>query len=217
MMKLKKESYPGLLITFCGLDGSGKTTMIDFLNAYLVERGYETVLTKQPTDAVRQSEIFRTFMENPDNSAYDYRSLSLLAASDRLQHSNKVILPALKEGKIVISDRYFYCCLVNLLARGYEQDQWIYEIGSHIPAPDLPIFLDVDCLTSLRRIRSRPEEKERWVDKKFQFRLREEYLNVAEQSDGIIIPSTGDDETTWKMIKPLIDAKLTNQGRGKWP
>ena len=89
---MKEHTSPGLLITFCGLDGCGKTTMLRNLMVEL-EQEYPVFFKKQPTNAVRNSEIFRTYMDSPDHSAYDYRSLSLLAASDRLQHVNKGILP----------------------------------------------------------------------------------------------------------------------------
>ena len=65
-------------------------------------------------------------MDTPDHAPYDYRALSLLCAADRVQHSNRVILPKLEEGYTVISDRYFYSCLANLRARGYRRDRWIY-------------------------------------------------------------------------------------------
>jgi dTMP kinase len=113
-MNMKPHNQFGLLITFCGLDGCGKTSMINMLKNKLDEMNIPILLTKQPTDFVRKSDIFRTYMDCPDHDEYDYRSLCLLAASDRVQHSNKVILPALEEGKIVISDRYFYSCLAIL-------------------------------------------------------------------------------------------------------
>lgn len=105
-LHFRENSTPGLLFTFCGLDGSGKTTLI---NRLVDELGadYPLFLTKQPTPAVRESAIFRTYMDSPDHSAFDYRSLSLLAASDRVQHVSKVIEPRLQQGMIVISDRYF--------------------------------------------------------------------------------------------------------------
>ena len=126
-IKMKENDTSGHLITFCGLDGCGKTTLINrLINEFDFGEGF--LLTKEPTDAVRKSPIFRTYMDDPNHSAYDYRSLSLLAASDRIQHTNKVILPAMEQGKVVISDRYFYSCLANLRARGYKKDKWIYEI-----------------------------------------------------------------------------------------
>ena len=115
-LRMRPNETNGILITFCGLDGCGKTTMIKKL-MWDLDRD-NVFLTKQPTDFVRNSDIFRTYMDNPDHDAYDYRSLSLLAASDRVQHVNKVIQPELEKGKVVISDRYIYSCLANLRARG---------------------------------------------------------------------------------------------------
>lgn len=127
-LKMKPNLTDGYLFTFCGLDGCGKTTMLTMLKDDL-EKEHGVFLTKQPTGAVRESEIFRTYMDCPDHSAFDYRSLSLLAASDRVQHGSRVIERELESGNVVISDRYFYSCLANLRARGYKKDRWIYEIG----------------------------------------------------------------------------------------
>ena len=132
-LNMKPHGGKGRLITFCGLDGCGKSTMIRRTEAYLTSLGYPVLLTKQPTDFVRRSDIFRTYMDAENHDAYDYRSLSLLAASDRVQHGNRVVLPALLAGKTVVSDRYFYSCLANLRARGYEDDRRIYEVAQSIP------------------------------------------------------------------------------------
>ena len=191
----------GILITFCGLDGCGKTTILTRLAELLSEK-HEVVLTKQPTDFVRNSAIFRTYMDCPDHDAYDYRSLSLLAASDRVQHSNRAVVSELKQGKVVISDRYFYSCLANLRARGYEKDRWIYEIAGSIIKPDLAFFLDVPVETAVARVRSRPEEKNRFIDMELQYRLREEYINICKANGGILLSTETEDpgETLAKVV-----------------
>lgn len=180
------NTYPGMLITFCGLDGCGKTTMIKRLVDELAD-DYEVVLTKQPTNSVRNSEMFRTYMDAPDHSAYDYRSLSLLAASDRIQHVSKEIVPALKEGKIVVCDRYFYSCLANLRARGYKRDKWIYEIAESIVKPDAAVFIDVPVHTAVKRVRTRPDEKSRYIDMELQYALRREYKGICRANGGISV------------------------------
>ena len=58
---MKRNMCPGILITFCGLDGCGKTTLINHLVEYFQQKGIEPLLTKQPTSYVRQSPIFRTY------------------------------------------------------------------------------------------------------------------------------------------------------------
>ena len=178
-LQMRENEYSGKLITFCGLDGCGKTTQIKLLAKYLEEKGNQVFLTKQPTDFVRKSEIFRTYMDTPKHDSFDYRALSLLCASDRVQHSNVVITEKLKKGYIVISDRYFYSCLANLKARGYEQDNWIYEIAKSIPKPDVAFFLDIDVETAMKRVHSRVDEKDRSIDVLLQHRLRKQYLIIA--------------------------------------
>mgnify|MGYP001285026048 CR=1 FL=1 len=208
MRKLKMPPHRtnGLLITFCGLDGCGKTTMIRRLASDL-EKNATLFLTRQPTSFVRNAEIFRTYMDSPDHKAFDYRSLSLLAASDRLQHVNKTILPALEAGNIVISDRYFYSCLANLYARGYESDKWIFDIAKSIVQPDIAFFLDVPVETAVARVRSRAEEKDNYIDMALQHRLRKEYWAICKANGGVYVDSSGAEEETYKQILAIVERK----------
>lgn len=203
-LNMRPNETNGLLITFCGLDGCGKTTNLTKLKEEL-EREYPVFLTKQPTNAVRNSEIFRTYMDYPDHSAFDYRSLSLLAASDRLQHGSKVIEPALRDGKIVISDRYFYSCLANLHARGFEKDEWIYEIAESIVKPDIAFFFDVPVETAVQRVRSRPEEKDRYIDMELQYKLRDEYIKICRANNGVLISTEMPIEDCFAIVKREVE------------
>lgn len=210
-LHMRKNETGGILITFCGLDGCGKTTMIRKLSADLSQKNI-VFLTKQPTDFVRQSAIFRTYMDSPDHDAYDYRSLSLLAASDRLQHCNKVIEPLMKEGKIVISDRYFYSCLANLRARGFQSDSWIYEVAQSIIQPDLAFFFDVPVETAVSRVRCRPEEKDRYIDMDLQQALRNEYLKICKRNGGILVPTDISPEESYRIVKKATEDFLSKKG-----
>lgn len=203
-LQMKPHDYNGKLFVFCGLDGSGKTTQINLLKLYLEEKGYSVYITKQPTEAVRNTVIFRTFTDCKNNDDYDYLSLSLLCASDRVQHSNREIIPLLKEGKIVICDRYYYSCLANLLARGYNNQKWIYEIAQSIPRPDAAIFMDIDVETAIQRVRSRPNEKDRIINISFQQKLRNHFINIANENDGTIIDSNDSVENCFQNIKSIV-------------
>ena len=206
---MKKHNYPGRLITFCGLDGCGKTTMIQHLYDYLLQEGCAVDLTKQPTEAVRKAEIFRTYMDSPNHEAFEYRSLAFMAASDRIQHTVKYIEPLLQEGKIVISDRYFYSCLANLHARGYEHDRWIYEVAEFLIEPDLAFFLDVDVKTAINRVRIRIDEKDRFIDEKLQYRLRDAYLQIAKVNGYPVIRTDRDCERTFLEIRKKTEEIIT--------
>ncbi len=212
-LRMRPNETNGILITFCGLDGCGKTTMIKKL-MWELDRD-NVFLTKQPTEYVRNSDIFRTYMDNPNHDAYDYRSLSLLAASDRVQHVNKVILRELEAGKTVISDRYFYSCLANLRARGYEKDKWIYEISESIIKPDVAFFFDLPVETAVSRVRSRANEKDRYIDMELQYRLREEYVNICKANGGILVPGDIARKDTYRIVKDAVDKVIKNEDSRK--
>ena len=144
-------------------------------------------------------------MDSPRHDGFSYRALSLLAASDRIQHSNEHILPLLEEGKTVISDRYFYSCIANLRARGYVNDNWIYEIATYVPKPDLSIFLDVNVKTALRRVRSRKSERDKYIDIPLQYRLRKEYIKICDECGGVLINSEGPPEETFEKVMAEVD------------
>lgn len=206
---MRRNKTPGFLITFCGLDGCGKTTMMNRLIADL-EKQFPLFITKQPTNAVRSSEIFRTYMDQPNHDAFVYRSLSLLAASDRLQHVSKVIEPEMEKGKIVLCDRYFYSCLSNLNARGYEQDQWIYEIAKSVIAPDIAFFFDVPVEEAVARVRRRPEEKDRYIDMELQYKLRKEYIDICAANNGILISTIQSEDECYNIVKNKVKEMLQN-------
>ncbi|MBE6604925.1 MAG: dTMP kinase [Ruminococcaceae bacterium] len=208
-LNMRKNETPGFLITFCGLDGCGKTTMMKHLIAEL-EKNHNLFVTKQPTNAVRSSEIFRTYMDCPDHDAFDYRSLSLLAASDRLQHVNKVIEPEMKQGNIVLSDRYFYSCLANLRARGFEEDGWIYEIAESVIKPDIAFFFDVPVEEAVARVRRRPEEKNRYIDMDLQYKLRKEYTNICTANGGILVSTMQPEDKCYDIINNAVKEMLHN-------
>ncbi len=206
---MRPNNTKGYLFTFCGLDGCGKTTMLTKLTEDL-QNEYKVFLTKQPTNAVRKSDIFRTYMDNPNHDAYDYRSLSLLAASDRLQHVNKVIEPQMTDGKIVISDRYFYSCLANLRARGFKNDEWIYEVAQSVVKPDIAFFFDVPVETAVKRVRSREEEKNRYIDMELQYKLRDEYIAICKANDGILISTEMPIEDCYSIVKKEVERVMKN-------
>ena len=203
-LNMRPNKTSGCLFTFCGLDGCGKTTMLTRLENELSNK-YKIFKTKQPTNDVRESNIFRNYMDNPNHDAYDYRSLSLLAASDRLQHVNKVIEPQMLEGTIVISDRYFYSCLANLRARGFENDEWIYEIAESVIKPDVAFFFDVPVEIAVNRVRSRIEEKDRYIDMELQYKLRDEYIKICKANNGVLISTEMTIDKCYAIVKNEVE------------
>lgn len=207
-LEFKKDKYPGYLITVEGLDGSGKTSIITRLAKDL---GDAVMVTKQPTPFMRGTGIFRNYTDSPDHAGYEYRAMAVMAAADRIQHGAQVIEPALAEGKIVLCDRYYYSCLVNLRARGYRYDRWIYELARYIQKPDLAFFLDVPVSTAVSRVRRRPDEKDRYIDMELQYALRDEFSNICEENSGIPVSTVMDEDFTYDQILKKVEEMLNGR------
>lgn len=207
-LKLKSSAYIGKLITFCGIDGSGKTTMIGLLEKYLLSKGYKCVLVKQPSSEIRRNYLFRASIDQPYSTNIDYRAVSMLCAADKLQHSAKVIEPLLKDGYIVISDRYIYSSLANLMAYGFNNESWIYEISRYIVRPDAAFFLSVPTETAVERIHKRENEKNRYINVELQNNLSRLYSQIALENDGFIIDSNCGIDDSFEMVKQITDRRL---------
>lgn len=210
-LEMKENTSAGKLITFCGLDGCGKSTMIAHLAEDLGSRGHRIFITKQPTDSVRNSKIFRTYTDNPNHEEYDYRSLSLLCASDRVQHVNKVIIPALNAGYTVFCDRYYYSCLANLIARGFTDDEWIYEISRCVVKPDAAFFFDVPVDEAVRRVRERPKERDRYIDMQLQHALRKAYIDICNANGGALVKTDTSVIASYKKVKETVERIFDNE------
>ena len=153
MAKTPKNS--GFFVVFEGPDGSGKSTQAKLLADKLTAQGLDVLLTKEPGGTAIGQKI-REILLNPDNTGLDKKAELLLFAADRAQHITEVIAPALKSGKIVISDRFAESTKTYQLARGNALLDILSVIRTPI-TPDLTIFLDIDYKTKRAR---RPEGRE---------------------------------------------------------
>ena len=189
---LKKNEYPGKLIVFEGTDGAGKTTLIELTRLYL-EKEYgneKIILVKQPTDMSRKTKLFQKMMYSERHEDIDYRAVQLLTMSDRIQHSFEIIKPALKSGKIVICDRYIFTSLANMLARGYRNEEWFFDVSKHLIRPDITFLAYVEPELAIARIKNRPEESFRYLDEKLLRNVAKEFYEMAEGESFTILDSS---------------------------
>ena len=139
----------GVFICIEGLDGCGKTTQAKLLAKKLAQ-SYNSVYTSEPSRG-----NIGTFIRK--RCLYGEKRLStiveaLLFAADRFEHVENEIRPALREGRLVISDRYVYSSLAYQGAAGLSVE-WIEQINEHALKPDLAIFIDVDPQTVMSRLK----------------------------------------------------------------
>jgi dTMP kinase len=111
---------------------------------------------------------------------------ALLFAADRVEHVENEVLPALYEGKLVISDRYVYSSLAYQGAAGLSLE-WIAKVNEHALKPDLAVFIDVDPKTVMRRLKPKRSVME---NMETQQRVREIYLKFV--AKGEVVRLDGD-------------------------
>jgi len=149
----------GAFIVIEGLDGSGKTTQTKLLVAKL-RRHYNAVYTTEPSKG-KIGKFIRSHVLYGDRR-FPTAVEALLFAADRLEHIQNEVLPAIAEGQVVISDRYFYSSLAYQGSAGLSLD-WIKTINQNALKPDLAIFIDVEpeaVETRLKRRKSVMENME---------------------------------------------------------
>jgi dTMP kinase len=173
----------GTFICIEGLDGSGKTTQAKLL-AKKLRKSHNAVYTAEPSRGK-----IGTFIR--ERCLYGEKRLSsvieaLLFAADRIEHVETEVLPALHQGKLVISDRYLYSSLAYQGAAGLSLE-WIEKINEHALRPDLAFFIDVAPKTAIHRLKP---NKSLMENMETQQKVRKIYLKFVEK--GLLTRINGD-------------------------
>lgn len=174
----------GLLICIEGLDKSGKTTQSLLLVDALRSRGLEAVYTTEPSAGEIGSFIKRYVLRRKQRIPASVEAL--LFAADRVDHVEREIKPMLKEGKIVVSDRYIYSSIAYQGAAGLDIE-WIKEINKMALEPDLAIYIDVPLDVIMRRLKGRERTVMEHPD--IQMKVRDIYAILVKE--GELIPVDG--------------------------
>lgn len=206
MIKLCKNNYPGKLIVFEGTDGAGKTTMINKTVAVLAEKyGRENVVVeKQPTDLSRKTKLFQKMIYSKNNNDINYRAVQLLTLSDRVQHNSEVIIPALKQGKIVVCDRYIFTSVSNMLARGYRNEKWFFKAAQEIVRPDITFLAYVEPKMAIQRIKKRPDECNRHLNEELLYKVSHEFLRMSKQNKFVVLDTSKEDRIPFKTVTSVL-------------
>jgi len=143
----------GKFITLEGPDGSGKSTIINLISDYMKQKGIEFTVTREPGGTLIGEEIRDIIIDNK-NTNMGAETEALLFAAARGQHIHEKIIPALNDGKIVISDRFLLSSLAYQgVGRdlGIERVKMINDFGLRGIYPDLILFFHVDPEVTLER------------------------------------------------------------------
>lgn len=173
-------------LAFEGLDGSGKSTLIQGLKNEFEKQGLAYIISREPGGSAMGTEIRQMLLRN-DGEAPVPRAEALLYQADRAQHVETIIKPALEQKKWVLSDR-FAASSIAFQAAGREikkeQIEWLNNFSTGGLEPDLYVLLDLTVEESLRRMQGRAQEADRFEReaKEFHQKVRDAYLELAKAS-----------------------------------
>lgn len=172
----------GHFVTFEGGEGAGKSSLIIGLHAALIERGHAVLQTLHP-GGTEPGKIIRNLVLHPHEPVTPKAELFLFLA-DRAHHVEKVIRPALEEGKIVLCDRYNDSTIAYQGgARGFglKKVEELCQFATNGLAPDLTIYLDIDPELGLQRTKEAKGRKDQIeaADIELHKQIRESFLEIG--------------------------------------
>lgn len=194
-----------------GMDGTGKTEIVKRLHNHLFSatKTREVLATREPSAGTYGTEIRKRLAEEDDPSSNKEELLELFL-KDREDHLRTLINPFLdSEGweSIVVCDRYYHSTLAFQQTQGIPFEQ-ISEKNKEFRKPDLTILLDLDPTIALERIKGRTKEK--FEDKMFMEKLRQNFLALQDQLDENIkiVDTNKSFEDVFSEVKKEVDALI---------
>ncbi len=203
---MKKNPYSGKFIVFEGLDGSGQSTQASLLKEFLVKKGYRVVLTKEPTlDSEAGRRIKKVLSKELELSLEELQKLFI---QDRKEHLENTIVPALKQGKVVISDRYFFSTFAYGASGGLDLE-WLIELNNQFLYPDIIFLLKVSPEVCIDRIIKRGEKIALFEKKEKLAAVWKVYKILPERFENIyVIDGEKTIEKVFLQIKEIINKLL---------
>jgi dTMP kinase len=185
----------GFLIAIEGIDGAGKTTQAHFVQERLQEKKFCVIRTKEPTTG-QWGQILR------DSALTGRLSLEEEVETfikDRKEHVEKLINPELREGHIVIVDRYYFSTMAYQGARGMDPNALMRQNELFAPEPDLLVLLDMEPNMGLERIKTRGDRANHF-EKTDSLKKAREIFNAVKKPYLLRIDATQDAETIRDLI-----------------
>ena len=198
----------GLFITFEGCEGSGKTSLINRLVAYLETKGIKVYKTREPGGS-KIAEDIRNVILDVNNTNMDSITEALLYAASRRQHLVEKVIPYVEDGYVVICDRYLDSSLAYQgHARGIGIDK-VYDINvaaTNGMMPDLTIYIDLEPSIGLARIQSNNREQNRLDLEKMSFHQKVyEGYDIVRKRFSDRIKTVDGNQTREKVLEDTIN------------
>lgn len=190
--------HNGVFICVEGIDGSGKTTQARNLVKTLIAKGYVAVYTTEPSKGTIGKIIKKHILQGSNRVPVIVEAL--LFAVDRVDHVENEIKPLLKEGKIIVCDRYVHSSIAYQGASNLALE-WIKEINKHAIKPDLAIYIDVPPDIVFNRIKRRKSVMETLQTQK---KVRKHYLKLMKEKQLVMIDGNASKKEVAETIENVV-------------
>ena len=188
-----------MLIDLEGIDGCGKSTQSKFLMKKFEENNEKTIILKEPTSGKYGKKLWEMLSGKREATTEQILDLFVM---DRKEHVDEKINPALKEGKIVLMDRYYYSTMAYQAAAGIDVNR-IRKDNEFAPKPDIVLIFDLPADLAMKRVKGHSVadvfEKEEHLEK-----VREAYLDLRDDPLVRIIDSTRTPEEIFEEVWKLV-------------
>ena len=204
----------GYFISFEGIDGSGKSTQIKKLARFLKNLNFDVIITREPGGSVGGEEI-RNLLLQGQVDRWSAETEILLFTAARRDHLERIILPAIDDGKIVLCDRFTDSTRMYQGMRGPNLRNLVDMLNEKVinRDPDLTIIIDIDPEISLKRAKSRKTAEERFEDfgVELQMKMRKGFIELAKEFSNRIELVNGQQsvDRLAQDICSLVKAKLS--------
>lgn len=196
----------GMLIVIEGIDGVGKTTLVQRLHARLLDRGLKSLCSKEPT---------RGYWGNKLREASRVQRLPIeremeFLLNDRHEHVEQIIAPALQDGYVVLLDRYYPSMIAYQGAAGLSVAD-LLQANAFAPAPDILFILDLDPYRSLERIHARGDQPDSFENVDNLQRCRDIFLSLRLPGTYVLDASLPIDavyELAWQHLAARIISRM---------
>ena len=181
--RIMPRASGAVFVVFEGPDGAGKTTQAGILKTYLEAKGLKVLLTKEPTSETEAGRKVREILNSKIN--IDPKELQKLFIEDRREHIGKEIIPALKQGEIVICDRYFF----STFAYGYIDNPNVEELinlNRSFIMPDVTLLLLADPEKCIARLDNRSQKIDLFEKVEKLRKVNEGYRMLANRFKNVI-------------------------------